>query len=89
MGLRVIITKLNHPLFFAESKRHRYLDCPRYEKCLNKAINKNWKSFSCAKCPWFKNYLKEERIIKKFMKKFKRSSPVLKGQIDGKRIVEF
>jgi hypothetical protein len=73
--LRVIVTRLNRQLFFSESDDHRHLDCPRYEKCLNKAIVKNWESFSCVKCPRFKAFLKEKEIL-----------AVLERKIEKKRL---
>lgn len=65
MSLRVIITELERPsLSLSAMARHRNLDCIRYDKCLDKVVKKNWRSFSCVKCPIFKIYLEE-------MKKFK------------------
>ena len=29
---------------------HRKFDCENYDKCLNYAAYKDWKSFSCKKC---------------------------------------
>jgi len=54
--MRIRIKKLNCLLSQKKSYEHRYLDCDHYEKCLNKAFEKNWVSFSCIKCPRFKAY---------------------------------
>lgn len=61
MKLRIIMKERNSILSTKESIQHRHLDCPKYERCLDKAINKNWESFSCAKCPYFKNYVVEDK----------------------------
>lgn len=67
MSLRIIITELNRPFSPSMMASHRNPDCERYDKCLDKVIKKNWKSFSCSRCPRFKAYVKErERIKKKF-----------------------
>ena len=60
MVLRAVITELDHRILsLSSARKHRHVDCKRYGKCLDKAISKNWKSFSCAKCPVYKNFLKE------------------------------
>jgi len=64
MSLRIIITKLDWPIHISMVDKHRNLDCNRYEKCLDKAIRKNWRSFSCNRCSIFKAVLKEKVIIK-------------------------
>ena len=64
MSFRVVMTELERPLLSLSSvAKHRNLDCDRYDKCLNKAIRKNWRSFSCAKCPIFKVHLEERKKL--------------------------
>jgi len=47
------------PISFSESGDNRHLDCLRYDKCLDIAYKKKWRSFSCSKCPRFKEYHRE------------------------------
>lgn len=42
-----------------KGKGGRFLDCPRYESCLDFVAIQNWKSFNCESCPFFKSEVKE------------------------------
>jgi len=66
MSLRIVMTKLDRPFSLSHMAEHRNLDCKRYDKCLDKAIAKNWKSFSCSKCPRFKAQKEENKLIESF-----------------------
>lgn len=68
--LHPLIKKLDRSIEFEEVSKHRHINCERYEKCLNKACSKNWESFSCIRCPIFKEFRK---IRKNLDKKFKRT----------------
>lgn len=46
--------RLRVKLRFAETKKHRFWDCPYYEECLDKAIKNGWFSFSCRGCRQWK-----------------------------------
>lgn len=35
----------------AEVEQVRFLDCPRYEGCLDTAANAKWEGFHCGRCP--------------------------------------
>lgn len=35
----------------AHVDRHRHLDCPTYEACLDTACSRGWVNFSCRQCP--------------------------------------
>lgn len=37
--------------------RERWLDCPHYEDCLNKAAKEDWRGWTC----WFCDFQKERR----------------------------
>ena len=50
---------------------HRHPDCPFYNKCLNKAVKKRWKSFSCIECSFFKKYLKMRKELNKVVSNYK------------------
>jgi len=66
MSLRVIMTELERPLIsLSVVSEHRNLDCARYDQCLDLAVKKNWKGFSCSRCPIFKAYLKERKKLEK------------------------
>ncbi|MCX7858213.1 MAG: hypothetical protein N2513_09620 [Deltaproteobacteria bacterium] len=45
--------KLNQALTLKEVDLHRNLECPSYDNCLEKAVLKNWASFSCEDCEHF------------------------------------
>lgn len=32
-------------------EKHRNLDCPAYDRCLNHAACQRWPAFSCGQCP--------------------------------------
>jgi len=59
--MRSFPIRLNFNLTPGITKIHRYLDCSLYSKCLNKAVRRKWKTFSCIECGIFKKY-KKERI---------------------------
>jgi len=50
--------KLNRPINMVELDVHRHPDCSDYEKCLDKAVYKRWRGFSCLKCTFFRKYKK-------------------------------
>jgi hypothetical protein len=50
--------KLNRVLTLNQVYIHRHPFCKYDNKCLNKAIKNEWKSFSCLKCPFFRKYKK-------------------------------
>ena len=59
------MTELERPLLSLSAvANHRNLDCDRYEKCLNRAVKKKWRSFSCAKCSIFKIHLEDMKRLK-------------------------
>ena len=60
MSVRIKRIKLDYPLTLNLVSQHRYVDCERYDKCLNKVIKKGWVSFSCSKCPQFIKRIKQK-----------------------------
>ena len=65
---RFVIKELDRSIDFDDIPTHRHINCERYGKCLNKASRKNWTSFSCVKCPIFKEYRAiREDFIDKFI----------------------
>ena len=69
MSFRITMTELERPIISLSSAvEHRHLDCFRYDKCLDRAIKKNWKSFSCSRCAVFKAYLKEKKELEEELK---------------------
>lgn len=76
MGLRITVTKLDRTLSILDSSKHRYLDCSHYDKCLNKAIRKNWESFSCINCARFIAFLEEEKAKAKKKRGRKKKNPI-------------
>ena len=65
MSIRIKRVKLDLPLTLRSVSQHRYMDCERYDKCLNKVIKKGWVSFSCSRCPKF-----IKRVKKKINRRF-------------------
>jgi len=59
--MKTRMTKLYKSIDVDEVDKLRYLDCKHYEKCLNKAFKRNWISFSCSRCPEFRNFLKTKK----------------------------
>ena len=49
--------RLNH---YPVTSVHRHTDCDNHRNCLNKAVRKNWKNFSCVSCGIFKKYKREK-----------------------------
>ena len=58
--------RLGRTLNFYRQNLHRHPDCDVYNKCLNKAAKKNWRSFSCMECVLFKKYkkIRKQLLIK-------------------------
>ena len=50
-------TELNDIIEYNNIDEHRNLDCAHYDDCVDVAAEKDWKSFTCANCP-FKNVCK-------------------------------
>jgi len=46
-----------HP---ASVKKHRFIDCHLYDECLNIAVKRNWKGFTCFFCSFKKEKIKEK-----------------------------
>ena len=74
MSFRFVMTELERPLIsLLLVDEHRNLDCVRYDKCLDLAIKKNWRSFSCCRCSVFKAHLEERKERKKIKEEMKSS----------------
>lgn len=50
MAARKGISRFYRLIKLEEVGRHRYLDCPYYERCLDITVKRDWTSFSCAWC---------------------------------------
>ncbi len=59
----IVLTKIHRSLQENEVDEHRNVNCILLGSCLNKAKNR---SFSCKKCPQFKNSEIEDEKIRKF-----------------------
>ena len=46
--------KLDETLTESETLLHRKDDCESYDRCLDKAAIKRWRSFSCIECREYK-----------------------------------
>ncbi|MBN2525806.1 MAG: hypothetical protein JXR76_05380 [Deltaproteobacteria bacterium] len=62
--------KLDTTLTEREALLHRKDDCCNYDRCLDKAAIKSWRSFSCIGCSEYK----QDRH--QFMPRLRKSSPL-------------
>jgi hypothetical protein len=47
--------RLEETLDIGEISVHRRDDCKNYDRCLNEASSKRWRSFSCLRCEKFEH----------------------------------
>jgi len=40
------------PDLYEQVEEHRNLSCEFYDSCLDMAVRKKWKNFSCKECKW-------------------------------------
>lgn len=55
-------TELDRTLSLEQVSVYRHPLCVYEIKCLNKAVKKDWKGFSCEKCFYFKRYKKKFKL---------------------------
>ena len=53
--------KFERALTLSQVSIYRHPLCPYEVKCLNKAVKKGWRGFSCERCPFFRKYKKSKQ----------------------------